>query len=271
MCLLFRLRAARVSASRRAASSRRSVRQIATPTSRARSAKRPSGEARRRSARSSASSSSSRSPKRCGAAEESEKTDATTSSSERSKTRPPPTSRRRGPLNPAAARISSSPDAVPSGSAARPARRTGPRYDRTSASIASRGGCGAGSPSSPPTPRWVVAATWTSAPPGSSRSRTAAATRGRSIQWNDCAKVATRKVPRLAGSSSARSRMKRAFEMPSRSASATIAASASMPTTSPKSGAKTSASEPGPQPTSSSRTVPSNPSSLRRASASSGG
>ena len=49
------------------------------------------------------------------------------------------------------------------------------------------------------------------APTGSSIARTAVATRGRSIQWNDWAKVATLNVPRSPGSSSARIIAQRAF------------------------------------------------------------
>ena len=43
--------------------------------------------------------------------------------------------------------------------------------------------------------------TWTTTPLGSSISRTAEATRGRSIQWNDWAKLMTRKAPRDPGRS----------------------------------------------------------------------
>jgi hypothetical protein len=58
--------------------------QMTSSISRVRSANFPSGDVRRSSRRNAVSNSPTRSPKRCGAAQESEKTDATTSSSERS-------------------------------------------------------------------------------------------------------------------------------------------------------------------------------------------
>ena len=102
-----------------------------------------------------------------------------------------------------------------------------------------------------PSPSRVVAPTWTTAPPGSSIPSRTRATRAWSIQWKDCARVATRNVPSPAGSCpSAQSRTKRSFADALASASRTIGGLTSIPIASSTSGARRCVSEPGPHPTS---------------------
>ncbi len=217
------------------------------------------------------SNSSSRSPNRWGAADERLKIEATISSSLRSRIWSPPTSSRVRPSKPARRMTCSSPDGVPSGSTPRPARRSSPRYLRISSPIRARGGAGSGNASSS-LPRWVVALTCTHAPPGSSMPRTINATRSRCIQWNDWANVATRNLPRWAGSASARRWRHVTLPIPRRAAStrpaSSMSRSASTPTTSSNNPDSSSVSDPGPQPMSISRPLPSSDSSSRRASAS---
>lgn len=122
-------------------------------------------------------------------------------------------------------------------------------------------GVGWGRSSSAAVPASLTSLTWTNAPPGSSISKTIAATRSRSIQWNDWPNVATRNVPNPAGSSSPRARTQRALPIPTtsarRAASASIPGSGSTPTASSKNPASGNVSTPGPQPTSINRPLPS--------------
>ena len=139
-------------------------------------------------------------------------------------------------------------------------------------SSAGGGGCGSGSAGGGVSTCWPP--TCTKAPPGSSMPKTFAATRSRSIQWNDWANVAYRNGPRLGGISSARSRSQRAF-VTSRAAAARLASSimprsASTPTTSANRLASRSATVPGPQPTSIRRGDPCRSAAAAKASRSPG-
>ncbi len=218
-----------------------------------RTLKRPADDAERRIVRRSCSKSASWSPKRCGAVDDVDSTHAATSSIDRSTTRPSGTTTDSSGANPAARKISSS----PLGEVFRkpwPARRSGPNHCTRSASMASSGTGGNGPPGRASRGCRCHRSTWTTAPPGSSMPRATAATRARSIQWNDCANVMTRKLPRSSGSCSARSCTHAALTASASAAacraSLNISASESTPTTCSKSGANSSVTLPGPQPTS---------------------